>query len=103
MEDRFTEPGLRGTVIAKTGTLPSKRASALVGAVYSKDRGVILFAILNRDTIIRARHRQDDIVTEILLQSGGGSPNAIGRNAKQDEISSNPAIIVPPTQSQSLR
>lgn len=77
LEERFTAPQVRGSVVAKTGTLPSKRASALVGLAHTRERGPIFFAILHRDQILRARQRQDALVTDLMFQCGGPSPLSV--------------------------
>lgn len=73
LEQRFTREDLRGSVVAKTGTLGGHNVSALAGFAYTKEQGVIIFAILNRDIIGRARSKQDDLVGNIIYQCGGPS------------------------------
>jgi D-alanyl-D-alanine carboxypeptidase/D-alanyl-D-alanine-endopeptidase (penicillin-binding protein 4) len=73
LEDRFLAPGLRGAVVAKTGTL--RGVSALAGYMYTRDRGVVLFAILNQGgTPATFRRLQDQLVVEMFEACGGPSP-----------------------------
>ena len=45
---RLDGPGERGSVVAKTGTYGDYGACALAGALRTRERGVVYFAILNR-------------------------------------------------------
>lgn len=74
LEDRYTDPLERGSVIAKTGTLvrTDGGASALVGQMKTKSGRVILFVIMNqRGNVVRFRQNQDDIVAAIQNSLGG--------------------------------
>lgn len=74
LEDRYTDPLERGSVIAKTGTLvrTDGGASALVGQMKTKSGRVILFVIMNqRGNVVRFRQNQDDIVAAIQNSMGG--------------------------------
>jgi D-alanyl-D-alanine carboxypeptidase len=74
LEDRYTDPLERGSVIAKTGTLvrTDGGASALVGQMKTKSGRVILFVIMNqRGNVARFRQNQDDIVAAIQNSLGG--------------------------------
>ncbi len=77
LEDRYTDPSERGSVIAKTGTLvrTDGGASALVGQMKTKSGRVVLFVILNqRGNVGRFRQNQDGIVTAIQASLGGPAP-----------------------------
>jgi D-alanyl-D-alanine carboxypeptidase/D-alanyl-D-alanine-endopeptidase (penicillin-binding protein 4) len=77
LEDRYTDPLERGSVIAKTGTLvrTDGGASALVGQMKTKGGRVILFVIMNqRGSVIRFRQNQDTIVAAIQNSLGGPAP-----------------------------
>jgi D-alanyl-D-alanine carboxypeptidase/D-alanyl-D-alanine-endopeptidase (penicillin-binding protein 4) len=64
---RLAGPGERGRVAAKTGTYGDYGACALAGAIRTRDRGVVYFAILNhRVPIETARARQDAFVRALL-------------------------------------
>ena len=74
LEDRYTDPLERGSVIAKTGTLvrTDGGASSLVGQMNTKSGRVILFVIMNqRGNVVRFRQNQDDIVAAIQNSLGG--------------------------------
>ena len=77
LEDRFTDPLERGSVIGKTGTLvrTDGGASSLVGQMNTKSGRVILFVIFNqRGSVVRFRENQDAIVTAIQNALGGPAP-----------------------------
>lgn len=77
LEDRYTDPLERGSVIAKTGTLvrTDGGASSLVGQMKTKSGRVILFVIMNqRGSVIRFRENQDNIVAAIQSSLGGPAP-----------------------------
>ena len=64
---RLDGPGERGRVAAKTGTYGDYGACALAGALRTRSRGVVYFAILNhRVPIEDARRRQDAFVRALL-------------------------------------
>lgn len=66
LEKRLDGP-LAGRVVGKTGTFGSYGASALVGAVDTRDRGTVYFAILNHGIPVpEARRRQDRFVRVLL-------------------------------------
>jgi D-alanyl-D-alanine carboxypeptidase/D-alanyl-D-alanine-endopeptidase (penicillin-binding protein 4) len=77
LEDRYTDPVERGSVIAKTGTLvrTDGGASSLVGQMKTKSGSIVLFVILNqRGNVVRFRQNQDGIVTAIQNSLGGPAP-----------------------------
>jgi D-alanyl-D-alanine carboxypeptidase/D-alanyl-D-alanine-endopeptidase (penicillin-binding protein 4) len=77
LEDRYTDPFARGSVIAKTGTLvrTDGGASSLVGQMKTKSGRVVLFVILNqRGNVLHFRQNQDGIVTAIQNSLGGPAP-----------------------------
>lgn len=74
LEDRYTDPFERGSVIAKTGTLvrTDGGASSLVGQMKTKSGRVVLFVIMNqRGNVVRFRQNQDEIVAAIQNSLGG--------------------------------
>ena len=74
LEERYTDPQERGSVIAKTGTLVQTDggASSLVGQMKTKSGRVVLFVIMNqRGNVIRFRRNQDTIVAAIQNSLGG--------------------------------
>jgi len=77
LEDRFTGPAWRGSVIAKTGTLlrTDGGASALVGQMRTASGETLLFVIMNQHgSVSRFRENQDYLV--MLAQNSRGGPKA---------------------------
>ncbi len=77
LEDRYTDPLERGSVIAKTGTLvrTDGGASSLVGQMKTKSGRIVLFVIMNqRGNVVRFRANQDGIVAAIQNSLGGPAP-----------------------------
>ena len=77
LEDRYTDPSERGSVIAKTGTLvrTDGGASSLVGQMKTRSGRVVLFVILNqRGNVVHFRQNQDGIVAAIQNALGGPAP-----------------------------
>ena len=77
LEDRFTGPAWRGSVIAKTGTLlrTDGGASSLVGQMRAANGETLLFVIMNqRGSVSRFRENQDYLV--MLVQNSRGGPKA---------------------------
>ena len=77
LEDRYTDPQERGSVVAKTGTLvrTDGGASSLVGQMKTRSGRVVLFVIMNqRGNVVRFRQNQDSIVSAIQNSLGGPAP-----------------------------
>lgn len=77
LEERYTDPAERGSVIAKTGTLvrTDGGASSLVGQLKTKSGRVVLFVILNQHgNVGHFRQNQDGIVVAIQNALGGPAP-----------------------------
>jgi D-alanyl-D-alanine carboxypeptidase/D-alanyl-D-alanine-endopeptidase (penicillin-binding protein 4) len=77
LEDRFTGPAWKGSVIAKTGTLvrTDGGASSLVGQMRTASGEVLLFVIMNQlGNVVRFRENQDYLV--MLVQNSRGGPKA---------------------------
>ncbi|HSB26357.1 MAG TPA: D-alanyl-D-alanine carboxypeptidase [Pyrinomonadaceae bacterium] len=77
LQERFTGPAWRGSVIAKTGTLvrTDGGASALVGQMRAANGEVLLFVIFNqRGSVARFRENQDYLV--MLIQNSRGGPKS---------------------------
>ena len=77
LEQRYTDPLERGSVVAKTGTLvyTDGGASSLVGQMRTKTGHVVLFVIMNQHgSVIRFRENQDRIVAAIQNSLGGPAP-----------------------------
>jgi serine-type D-Ala-D-Ala carboxypeptidase/endopeptidase (penicillin-binding protein 4) len=77
LQKRYAEKPNRGSVIAKTGTLPRTDggASALVGQMRVRDGSTLLFVVLDqRGSVVRFRQWQDALVSEVQLERGGPLP-----------------------------
>jgi D-alanyl-D-alanine carboxypeptidase/D-alanyl-D-alanine-endopeptidase (penicillin-binding protein 4) len=67
---RLDGPAEAGRVVGKTGTFGDYGASALIGAIETRDRGTVYFAILNHDVPVpAARQRQDRFVRSLLARA----------------------------------
>jgi D-alanyl-D-alanine carboxypeptidase/D-alanyl-D-alanine-endopeptidase (penicillin-binding protein 4) len=71
---RLDDPGERGRVVGKTGTYGDYGASALVGAIRTREYGVVYFAVLDHGVPVpTARERQNAFVGA-LLEALPGEP-----------------------------
>lgn len=69
LHDRFNAPGQVGRVVGKTGTFGDYGASALIGAIPTRDRGTVYFAILNHGVPVPiARDRQNRFIAALLAR-----------------------------------
>jgi len=72
LHERLDGAQERGRVVGKTGTFGDYGASALVGAIRTRARGTVYFAILDHGIPVReARHRQDRAVRLLLAALPG--------------------------------
>jgi D-alanyl-D-alanine carboxypeptidase/D-alanyl-D-alanine-endopeptidase (penicillin-binding protein 4) len=63
LQDRLNAAGESGCLVGKTGTFGDYGASALIGALRSREHGTVYFAILNHGVPVpEARRRQDHLV-----------------------------------------
>jgi D-alanyl-D-alanine carboxypeptidase/D-alanyl-D-alanine-endopeptidase (penicillin-binding protein 4) len=79
LQRRFTTVDYQGSVIGKTGTLPvtDGGVSTLAGFVFTRDRGVLLFAIFNtRGNVNTFRKLQDVLIKDLIQESGGAQFSA---------------------------
>jgi D-alanyl-D-alanine carboxypeptidase len=79
---RFGRDDVRGSVVAKTGTLVSldNGVSTLVGIAYTRANGPVLFAVFNSGGNVHSfRRLQDQFVERMIAEEGGAVPS--GRNA----------------------
>jgi len=79
---RFGRDEVRGSVVAKTGTLVSldNGVSTLVGIAYTRGNGPVLFAVFNSGGNVNGfRRLQDQFVERMIAEEGGGV--AAGRSA----------------------
>jgi D-alanyl-D-alanine carboxypeptidase/D-alanyl-D-alanine-endopeptidase (penicillin-binding protein 4) len=77
LQKRYENSPGRGSVIAKTGTLPRTDggASALVGQLRTAKGDTLLFVILDqRGSVLRFRQWQDALVAQLQGERGGPAP-----------------------------
>ncbi len=77
LQKRYADKPGRGSIIAKTGTLPrtDAGASALVGQMRTRGGETLFFVIFNqRGNVVRFRAAQDALVAEIQNERGGPLP-----------------------------
>src|SRR5437867_10973613 len=81
LHGRLLHDDVRGSVIAKTGTLVSidNGVSTLVGIAYTKSHGPLLFAVFNSGGNVSAYRRlQDQFIERLIAEEGGAQ--AAGRS-----------------------
>ena len=74
LRGRLTMMDYRGSVVAKTGTLPGTDGgvSTLAGIMYTRDRGPVVFAIMNSHGPVNTyRRMQDNLVKDLISECGG--------------------------------
>jgi D-alanyl-D-alanine carboxypeptidase/D-alanyl-D-alanine-endopeptidase (penicillin-binding protein 4) len=84
---RLAGEGLRGSVVAKTGTLVSidSGVSTLVGIAYTRERGPLLFAVFNSaGSVNYYRRLQDDFIESVIAEKGGPAPVSRSEDALAD-------------------
>jgi D-alanyl-D-alanine carboxypeptidase/D-alanyl-D-alanine-endopeptidase (penicillin-binding protein 4) len=77
LQKRYADSPARGSVIAKTGTLPRTDGgvSALVGQLRARNQDTLLFVIFDqRGSVVRFRQWQDSLVADLQNQRGGPAP-----------------------------
>ncbi|HXG68793.1 MAG TPA: D-alanyl-D-alanine carboxypeptidase [Blastocatellia bacterium] len=88
LRTRLYAPEVRGSVIAKTGTLSStdRGVSTLVGIACTRNDGPLLFAIFNSDGgVFGYRRLQDEFVEKIIAEAGGPAPVSRTEDALADQ------------------
>ena len=69
LHDRLNGPAEIGRIVGKTGTFGDYGASALIGAIPTRDHGTVYFAILNHGVpVSEARTRQDRFLRALLAK-----------------------------------
>ncbi|HEV7431601.1 MAG TPA: D-alanyl-D-alanine carboxypeptidase, partial [Steroidobacteraceae bacterium] len=69
LHDRLNGPEESGRIVGKTGTFGDYGASALIGAIPTRDHGTVYFAILNHGIrVSEARTRQDRFLRALLAR-----------------------------------
>lgn len=77
LQRRYAQSPGRGSIIAKTGTLPRTDggASALVGQLRTRNNDTLLFVIFDqRGSVVRFRQWQDALVADLQYARGGPAP-----------------------------
>ncbi|MFY9554510.1 MAG: D-alanyl-D-alanine carboxypeptidase [Blastocatellia bacterium] len=85
LRTRLGDEAVRGSVIAKTGTLVSldNGVSTLVGIAYTRAEGPLLFAVFNSGGNVHAYRRlQDQFIEQIIAETGG----ALAAGRKEDAL-----------------
>lgn len=87
LRNRLAGTGLEGAVVGKTGTLTSEvdgGMASLAGVVYTYDRGMIVFAILDQGRRIwDNRQMEDQLLSEVI--NSQASPLAVA-NAERRQL-----------------
>jgi serine-type D-Ala-D-Ala carboxypeptidase/endopeptidase (penicillin-binding protein 4) len=89
LQRRLVHDSVRGSVIAKTGTLTSldNGVSTLVGIAYTRAHGPVLFAVFNSGGNIRAYRRlQDQFIEQLIAEEGGALPAVRNEDALADTM-----------------
>lgn len=84
---RLSREDVRGSIIAKTGTLVSfeNGVSTLVGIAYTKANGPLLFAVFNSAGNVNAYRRlQDEFIEDVVAEEGGPAPALRSEDALAD-------------------
>ena len=76
LERRFTQAAVRGSVVAKTGTLTDtdRGVSALAGEMKTQNDGTLTFVIFEQHgSVNRFRRRQEELIAMVQRDHGGPS------------------------------
>ena len=87
LQRRLIRDDVRGSVIAKTGTLISidNGVSTLVGIAYTRTHGPVLFAVFNSGGNVRSYRRlQDQFIEQLIAEEGGALPALRNEDALAD-------------------
>ena len=87
LQRRLVRDDVRGSVIAKTGTLVSidNGVSTLVGIAYTRAHGPVLFAVFNSGGNVKAYRRlQDQFIEQVIAEEGGALPALRNEDALAD-------------------
>ena len=77
MRRRLVSDGLAGSVAAKTGThyTTDGGVTTLTGVAYTRERGPVLFVVLNsRGPVEEYRDWQDELLADLMTELGGANP-----------------------------
>lgn len=87
LQRRLIRDDIRGSVIAKTGTLNSidNGVSTLVGIAYTRTHGAVLFVVFNSGGSVRSYRRlQDQFIEHVIAEEGGALPARRNEDALAD-------------------
>jgi serine-type D-Ala-D-Ala carboxypeptidase/endopeptidase (penicillin-binding protein 4) len=78
LDERFTDPSERGSVVAKTGSLPGTDGgtSTLVGMLRSQQEDLYFVIFCWGGNVYSFRHKQDQLIRQLQAQRGG--PRSFG-------------------------
>lgn len=76
LDERFTDPCERGSVVGKTGTLPGTDggASALAGIFRAQKEDYYFVIFCWRGSVVGFRHQQDELIRKLQSARGGPRP-----------------------------
>jgi len=97
LRNRLDGPGEAGHVVGKTGTFGDYGASALIGAIPSRDYGTLYFAILDHGVPVATARRRQDRFVRVLLARFHGEPWHYVPDS-QPAVTRAAAVIVEPSQ-----
>jgi D-alanyl-D-alanine carboxypeptidase/D-alanyl-D-alanine-endopeptidase (penicillin-binding protein 4) len=88
LDERFTAQPERGSVVAKTGTLPGTDggASALVGMFRSQREDLYFVIFCWKGSVVGFRHQQDELIRKLQAQRGGPKPFDYGLAVPADGV-----------------
>jgi D-alanyl-D-alanine carboxypeptidase/D-alanyl-D-alanine-endopeptidase (penicillin-binding protein 4) len=88
LDERFTTGSERGSVVAKTGTLPGTDggASALVGMFRCQKEDLYFVIFCWRGNVVSFRHQQDELIRRLQAARGGPKPYAYGLAVPPDGV-----------------
>jgi len=82
LQDRLNGAGESGCVVGKTGTFGEYGASALIGALRSRDHGTVYFAILNHGIPVPEARRRQDRLVRVLFERLQAQPWTYQRDTR---------------------
>jgi D-alanyl-D-alanine carboxypeptidase/D-alanyl-D-alanine-endopeptidase (penicillin-binding protein 4) len=82
LQERLNAAGESGCVVGKTGTFGEYGASALIGALRSRDHGTVYFAILNHGVPVPEARRRQDQLLRVLFERLHVMPWAYQRDTR---------------------
>jgi len=91
LDERFTAPEERGSVVAKTGTLPGTDGgtSALAGMCSAQQENLYFVIFCWHGSVPAFRHQQDEIIRQLQARHGGPKPLEYRRVPGDQEVQLN--------------